>query len=125
MSWLLNNLAEQKRQRKKAEMYRSVMQYEARLGGELFGPIPKGVRREFFCLDPNTWIWHEEWDDNTGRHAVTTRYDVRPGSVVKSQGTNSYMSLSTEEKRRFLQAANLYYERVGGELHRLMAQTKV
>jgi hypothetical protein len=124
MAWLLNNLAEQKRQRRKADMNRALMQYEARLGGELFGPVPKGVRREFFCLDPNTWIWHEEWDDKAGHHAVTTRYDVRKDAIVKSQGASSYMSLSPEEKQRFLQAVNLYYERVGGELDRLMAQTR-
>jgi hypothetical protein len=125
MSWLLSNLAEQKKLRKKAEMSRALMQYEARLGGELFGPIPKGVRREFFCLDPNTWIWHEEWTDNGGHHAVTTRYDVRPDAIVKSQGANSYLSLSNEERRRFVQAARLYRQRVGGELKRLMTQTTV
>ncbi len=126
MSWLpsIGNFAEQKKLRKQSEMRRAVMQYEARLGGELFGPIPKGVRREFFCLDPNTWIWHEEWNDNDGHHAVTTRYDVRPNAIVKSQGSNSYMSLSPEEKQRFLQAAQLYHQRVGGELKRLRAHTK-
>jgi hypothetical protein len=125
MAWLLNNLAEQKKQRKKADIYRSVMQMEARLGGELFGPTPKGVRREFFCLDPTTWVWHEEWDDTAGHHAVTTRYDVRPNGIVKSQGANSYQSLSAEEERRFHQAAKMYHQKVGGELRRLMAQTKV
>lgn len=43
-----------------AEAYREAIQEEAKVGAKVFGPVPAGVRREFFCLDERTWVWHEE-----------------------------------------------------------------
>lgn len=106
----------------RANLYRSLIQHEAKIGGELFGPIPKGTRREFFCLDRHTWVWHEEWTDQAGHHAVTTRYDVRPTGVVKSQGTNSYQTLSAPEAKNLYRAIQLYYQKVSAELNRLRTQ---
>ncbi len=124
---MLSNIFSQaklkREQQRKADKLRALIHYEARLGGELFGPIPKGVRREFFCLDKHTWVWHEEWTDEQGKHqAVTTRYDVRPNGVVKSQGTNSYQALSDQEKNNLYRAVHLYHDRVTSQLIRL-AQT--
>jgi hypothetical protein len=102
-----------------AELYKALIHYEAKIGGELFGAIPKGTRREFFCLDERTWVWHEEWDDKAGHHVVTTRYDVRPNGVLKSQGSNSYQALTNEEARNLYKAVTLYYQRVMPELNRL------
>ena len=110
---------DQHMERRRAEAYKALIHYEAKIGGELFGPIPKGVRREFFLLDRRTWVWHEEWSDKAGHHAVTTRYDVRPNGVFKSQGTGSYRALSLEEARNFYNAVMLYYQRVSPELMRL------
>lgn len=106
-------------EQQRAEAYQSLLHWSARVGGELFGPIPKGTRREFFCLDSRTWVWHEEWTDKAGRHIVTTRYDVRPNGVFKSQGANSYQALSTEEARNLYNAVTLYYQRIKPELARL------
>ena len=106
---------------KRAEVFRALMRYQAHLGGELFGPLPKGGRREFFCLDKHTWVWHEEWLDERGhRQVMTTRYDVRPNGVVKSQGNNVYQSLSLEEAENLYRAVQLYEQRVGGELRRMI-----
>jgi len=104
---------------RRAEIYKSLIHWEGQVGGQLFGPVPKGVRREFFCLDERTWVWHEEWTDNTGRHAVTTRYDVRPNGIVKSQGDNDYQMMSPEERQNFYNAVALYRQRVVPELLRL------
>jgi hypothetical protein len=105
---------------RRAEIYKSLIHWEGKVGGQLFGPVQKDGRREFFCLDENTWVWHEEWVDETGRrHAITTRYDVRPGGIVKSQGNNNYQALSDEELYNFVTAVNLYYQRVAPELHRM------
>ena len=41
---------------------RELIQLESEIGAQLFGEIPKGHRREFFCLDEKTWIWYEEWN---------------------------------------------------------------
>ena len=109
-----------KNEQRKADVMRALMHYEARLGGELFGEVPKGHRREFFCLDEHTWVWHEEWLDGQGkRQVMTTRYDVRPQGILKSQGAQSYQRLSEQETMNLYHAAKLYQERVGGELRRL------
>ena len=114
--------AKKKIEQRRAEAYRALLHYEARIGGGMFGPIPNGTRREFFCLDEHTWIWHEEWQDNAGFHAVMTRYDVRPTGVLKSQGTNSYQRLTVDEESNFFRAAKLYCQQITLELQRIHQQ---
>jgi hypothetical protein len=111
-----------KQSQRRADIQRALLHYQARIGGEVFGPIPKGIRREFFCLDEHTWVWHEEWTDTHGkRQALTTRYDVRPSGVVKSQGGSSYQSLNQDEAQNLYNAIHVYEQRVGAELRRLAA----
>ncbi len=113
-----------KEEERRAKVQRALLHYQARIGGEVFGPIPADVRREFFCLDEHTWVWHEEWTDASGkRQAVTTRYDVRPSGVVKSQGGSSYQALAPAEAENLYNAIHVYEERVGGELQRLSQVT--
>lgn len=103
---------------RRANDYRRLLQEEAKIGGSLFGPVAEGGRREFFCLDANTWIWHEEWQDEQGKlQSVTTRYDVRPSGVIKAQDGQPYRELSEQEARNFYQAAKLYNKRVLTELY--------
>lgn len=123
LDFILGQSPQQASERRRAELYKSVLHYEAKIGGELFGPVQKGGRREFFCLDEHTWVWHEEWSDGAGRHVVTTRYDVRPNGVFKSQGSSSYQALTDEEARNLYDAVVLYYQRVMPELERLRQQT--
>ncbi|MCA9329808.1 hypothetical protein KDA11_04130 [Candidatus Saccharibacteria bacterium] len=100
-------------QGRRAEMYRSLIRQEAKIGGTLFGPIPKDGRREFFCLDARTWIWHEEWADKNGkRHSRTTRYDVRPNGILKAQDGSGYQYVSLEEAKHLRDAAHLYQKRI-------------
>ena len=102
----------------RANDYRNLIRKEAAIGGTLFGPLPKGHRREFFCLDEHTWVWHEEWIDKLGqRHVRNTRYDVRPSGVVKVQDGRGYQALSPSEARNLRDAARLYYRRVMGDLY--------
>lgn len=118
---LLSNYFQQKRDERRAEIYSALLHHEAKVGGKLFGPIPEGHRREFFCLDENTWVWHEEWKDDHGEwQAVTTRYDVRPGGIVKYQGNNPGQPLSRQELTNLYRAIKLYTEQVGGELQRML-----
>lgn len=110
----------QKDEQRRAEFYRALLQYAARVGGELFGPVPKGCRREFFCLDEHTWVWHEEWKDEQGKNRVlTTRYDVRPNGVVKSQGDSVYQALTEQEARNFYAAVHLYQQKIDTDLYRM------
>ena len=95
------------------DVFRDLIHNEALLGGRLFGVIKPGNRREFFCLDEHTWVWHEEWTDEKGqRHIVTTRYDVRPNGVLKAQGDHSYQYINLEEARRLYTAVDLYNKAV-------------
>lgn len=104
------------RQQLRDTVYRQLMRQDAQMGGTLFGPIPDGHRREFFCLDEHTWVWHEEWTDKTGKaHAVTTRYDIRPDGILKSQGNNSYQRVQGAELSNLYEAALRYRDRVYAE----------
>lgn len=103
------------------DLYRDLIRKEAVIGGQLFGPLPRGHRREFFCLDEHTWVWHEEWADQAGQlqHRMT-RYDVRPNGILKSQdGSGNYRAVSAVEAHRLLTAAKMYRERVGREVYNL------
>lgn len=96
-------------QTRRAQVHRNMLRDCARLGGEVFGPVPNGTRREFFCLDAHTWVWHEEWTaaDRT-RQARTTRYDVRPHGIFKAQDGQPYQPVSYEEAKRLYFATQRY-----------------
>lgn len=114
---LLNVLTAQKHSDRRAELFRNLKRREAKIGGEVFGPIPAGRRREFFCLDRYTWVWHEEWTDSKGQiQSKTTRYDLRPTDVIKSQDGH-YQPVDYDEMRRLYDAIGLYGERVDNELY--------
>jgi len=115
---IIGSLTAQQRAERHAELYRNLIRHEARIGGTLFGPVQPGGRREFFCLDERTWIWHEEWVDKNGqRHIKTTRYDVRPNGILKAQDGQHYQPISDKEAERLFQAAELYEQRVMNELY--------
>jgi hypothetical protein len=114
---VVRSLTAQKDTQRRAELYRKLIRHEAQIGGELFGPVRPGGRREFFCLDAHTWVWHEEWIDDNGQHQfATTRYDVRANGIVKSQN-GVYKPVSLQEARNLRSAAHMYQERVKQELY--------
>ena len=103
---------------KRTAIQRNLLRREAQIGGTLFGPIPKGGRREFFCLDETTWVWHEEWTDNSGQRQIrNTRYDMRPSGVLKAQNGQSYQQISREEARHLESAIKTYVKRVKAEVY--------
>lgn len=99
---------------------RELIELEAEIGGKLFGPIPEGHRREFFCLDEQTWVWHEEWlDDKNHRVITSTRYELHDTGILKAQDGKVYKFLEGEELRTLTLAIRLYYEAVArGIYHR-------
>ncbi|MBP7767001.1 hypothetical protein KA068_00575 [Candidatus Saccharibacteria bacterium] len=118
---LIETILSKRHEERNAELYRNLIRHEARIGGELFGPVPEGHHREFFCLDEHTWVWHEEWMDAYGQHqTATTRYDVRPGQVLKSQN-GQYSLISENEARHLRDAVILYQQRVNQELYSFVA----
>lgn len=113
-------LTKQKEDRERLNEYRNLIRTEASIGGTLFGEIPEGHRREFFCLDKHTWIWHEEWVDMIGRRNVrTTRYDVRPDGILKAQDGAGYQAVTKQEALHLIKAAELYRQKVYRELYHL------
>lgn len=106
------------------KLNRNLMRHEAKIGGKLFGEVAKNRRRDFFCLDSHTWVWHEEWMDEKGQtHYQTTRYEVRPDGVVKAQdGQMQYQKVEDEELRRLIQAAQLYEKKVNAEIYEPILQ---
>jgi hypothetical protein len=109
----LFNLIKPKTTASTDDIFRDLMRREAIIGGKLFGNIKPGNRREFFCLDEHTWVWHEEWVDEDGqRHVTTTRYDVRPNGVLKAQGNHQYSYINQQEARNLYTAVDLYNKTV-------------
>lgn len=120
MAFLPKILPRSDKQRQ-ADIERALIRREAEIGGKLFGSVPKGHKRSFFCLDEHTWIWHEEWIVKGQRRVLTTRYDVRPNGVIKSQdGVASNQLVTGDEARNLYQAVVLYQQRVDGEYQRIL-----
>lgn len=114
---LLKGVVGQRAEERQAELYSNLIRHEAKIGGSVFGAIPKGHRREFFCLDRHTWVWHEEWLDQNGQQQIrTTRYDVRPDGLLKSQN-GTYQRVSNEETIRFKKAVRIYVDRLNHEMY--------
>ena len=101
-----------------ARLKRDFIRHEAKIGGQLFGPVPPGGRRDFFRLDAHTWIWYEEWKDANGnKQSRTTRYDVRPDIIVKAQDGQPYRKVSDEEALRLRDAIHVYIRRCSEEVY--------
>jgi hypothetical protein len=103
-----------------AAIERQLIRREAKIGGKLFGPLPKGHDRQFFCLDEHTWVWHETWtDDNGNPRTLSTRYEVRPEGILKVQN-GGYQQLTRNEVKNLLRAAELYQDRVFADYDRML-----
>jgi hypothetical protein len=107
---------------KRTEAYSRAIREEAKVGGRLFGSVPEGTYREFFCLDTYTWIWHEEWTDEKGKRQIrTTRYDVRPNGVYKAQDGQPYRPVTEAEAYNLLMATKKYGAAIDAELAPILA----
>ena len=115
---LLKGAKTQRRNELLGKYYRDLIHREAKIGGEIFGPISNDVRREFFCLDEHTWVWHEEWTDEKGyRQIITTRYTIRPNGILKAQNNSHYQKVSNEEAVHLIQAVRIYLKRVKNDIY--------
>lgn len=97
---------------------RELIQREAKVGSKIFGYLPPNHRREFFCLDPHTWIWFEEWRDHRGMHRVTTRYEVHGKKVLKLQNDRPAELVTGHELNNLYRAVMAYYRTVAGEVYK-------
>ena len=53
--------AKQQSAYQRAMKERQLIRRESKIGSQLFGQVPSGRSREFFCLDERTWVWSESW----------------------------------------------------------------
>ena len=98
---------------------RELIQLESEIGKELFGPVPKNHRREFFNLDKDTWIWYEEYLDEKGnKKTATTRYEVQERGVLKAQEGARYSYIEGEELQNLVLAVQMYYEQVMRDIYK-------
>jgi len=104
---------------------RELLQLESEIGAKLFGDVPLGHRREFFCFDETTWIWYEEWKDpKTGKmHNTTTRYEVHEKGILKVQEGARYSFLEGEELKNLIAAMTMYYDQVAREVYGFDSKT--
>jgi hypothetical protein len=104
---------------------RELLQLESEIGAKLFGEVPAGHRREFFCLDETTWIWHEEWvDQKTKRaHQTTTRYEVHDNGILKVQEGARYSFIEGAELDNLVLATKMYYEQVARGVYKIDPHT--
>ncbi|MCA9332634.1 hypothetical protein KDA00_02055 [Candidatus Saccharibacteria bacterium] len=114
---VISNFARNKQSERRQSIRRNLLRLEAKIGGQVFGKIPAGHSREFFCLDEHSWVWHEEWIDHNGnRQSMTTRYEIRPSGLIKVQNGH-YQPVSYEEAKRFKVATDRYFKRVRSEIY--------
>lgn len=105
---------------------RDLLREESKIGATLFGAVPKGHRREFFCLDESTWIWHEEWRDEKGvERQSTVRYEVHPNGILKVSDGPRYQFIEGDELHNFAAATKLYYEQTSRQIYKRDPRTGV
>ncbi len=63
---------------------RDLIRMESAIGAKIFGPVAKGHRREFFCLDETAWIWFEEWVDPATKKKQSTKTNPAIVNFVKT-----------------------------------------
>ena len=91
---------------------------ESAVGAKVFGVLPEGHRREFFCHTPTEWFWHEEWVDEYGlAKRQTVRYLISGGQVVKKQVGQPNTVLTGLELSNFLRATRKYLREVKREVY--------
>jgi hypothetical protein len=98
---------------------RDLINLESRVGATIFGAVPHGHRREFFNLDPDTWIWHEEWLDEEGSlKQQTIRYEVSRKGVLKVLAGPRYAIIRGDELRNFKLATEEYLRQISKQVYR-------
>ena len=90
---------------------------ESALGATLFGPIPKGHRREFFRYRHNVWIFHESWLEGNKKCESTITYEVRENGVYKIPLGGEYTKIRGKELENFCRATAEYLKLIKTKLY--------
>lgn len=100
-----------------ARIRQDLLRREAKVGKNVFGPVPKGRSRDFFRIDSSTWIWQERWKENGSTYIKNTKYLLRERDIVKSINNSAYQRVSLEEAKNLHDAIHVYAERVKKEIY--------
>lgn len=104
---------------KQAMRKRSLMRAEAQIGSTVFGAVPAGHTREFFCLDQYTWVWSERWfdqEEGSEKH-MTVRYEFQPNGVLKVVDNIPRGYIQEQELKNLVRAMRTYANKVAVDLY--------
>ena len=118
---ILPRLLPRTQEERDADVERRLIKFESSIGRKLFGPIPEGHNRDFFCLDEHNWVWHEDWIDANGKQVVvSTKYNIRPSGVLKSQNGQPYHIADETEAKHLYHAIKQYVKLVKHEYYKIL-----
>ncbi len=100
------------------DRHRSLIERESRVGSSIFGSVPFGSKREFFCLDEKTWVWREKHNTKDGKvKVINTRYVIYQDRIDKIQNSEP-SEISLDEIENLLHAMQVYTDRVAKKVYR-------
>jgi hypothetical protein len=105
-------------QRKRTKI-RELIRRESKIGATLFGVVPKGHQRDFFCLDERTWVWAEQWFDveTKAEKSMHVQYEFQTRGVLKTVDGVAVGFVQKDELARLLEAICTYQKRVSQEVY--------
>lgn len=104
---------------KRAARLRNLMRKEAQVGSSVFGAVPAGHSREFFCLDAVTWVWSEQWYDPTTKsnQHMLVRYEFQSRGVLKTVNDVTCGYVEGRELKNLVTAIESYAAKVTTEVY--------
>lgn len=111
----------------KAMTERQLIRRESKIGAQLFGPVPAGRNREFFCLDERTWVWSESWYDQQSNayQSVQVQYEFQDRGVLKLINKVPHGYIKRSELRHLVDAIQIYHDRVTVEVYGQVTQAPI
>lgn len=100
---------------------RELKNEEGEIGADIFGPIASNESRTFFNDNRESWFFHQEKTDSSKKvHEVTLHYEVRLGGVwrIDTKAGMKCEMISAQELDDFVNAAEIYHERVMGQIYK-------
>lgn len=105
--------------RTRQKLEKQLIQTESQIGGAIFGQVPAGVKRDFFCIDERTWVWSDSWTEQDGTiGGFQIKYELQDGEkVLKFVDGQARGYIKGQELDNLLTAINTYHDRVLSQLY--------
>lgn len=97
----------------------ALLQREGVLGGRIFGPLRNDQERSFFCLNENSWIWHESRFNRATRQTEkqAIHYEVQAQGITKLVQNGEAILLEGGEFKNFFDAVVVYLRIVERQIY--------